>query len=81
MRMSDKEKILKAFGAKVREARKKKGFSQEELSFESGFDRTYISFIERGKRNPSLTTIYKIAEALKVEADSIFPSVDCSSNS
>jgi len=69
----NKDELLKAFGKRVREVRKMKGISQEELSFETEFDRTYISFIERGQRNPSLTTIYKIAEALEVEASDIFP--------
>ena len=55
---------LAAFGAAVREHRERRGLSQEELGFEAELDRTYVSGIERGVRNPTLTTIWKLAEAL-----------------
>lgn len=58
--------MLISFGEAVRDARLKQGVSQEELAFSAGFDRTYISLIERGKRNPSLVTIGKIAIVLNV---------------
>lgn len=56
--------LAKAFGEAVREAREKLNLSQEELGFESELDRTYISGIERGVRNPTLKTILKICRAL-----------------
>jgi len=62
--MLDKNKLLQHFGKNLKEARNHKGISQEELALSLGFDRTYISMIERGKRNPSLFTIYKIAHFL-----------------
>ncbi len=40
--------------------------SQEELAFESGFDRTYISLLERGIRNPTVRSLVKLANALNV---------------
>ena len=46
--------IVKSFGEKVRLYRGKLGITQEELGFKSGLDRTYISGIERGTRNPPL---------------------------
>lgn len=55
-----------AFGKAMRVLRKAKGFSQEKFGFEVGLDRTYISGIERGVRNPSLKNIVKIAQALGV---------------
>lgn len=55
---------LKAFGRAVRAAREKLELSQEELGFQSGIDRTYISGIERGVRNPTLKTMLRIATAL-----------------
>ena len=58
--------ILKKFGQAVRRERKRRGLSQEDLGFEAELDRTYISSVERGRRNISLVNIYRIAHALKV---------------
>jgi transcriptional regulator with XRE-family HTH domain len=58
--------IQKKFGDKLRELRKQKELSQEELAFKSGLHRTYISDIERGSRNVSLKNIEKIANALNL---------------
>lgn len=59
--------ILKVFSSNVRKYRKIKGFSQEELAFISGLHRTYISAVEREKRNISLVNINKLAEALEIK--------------
>jgi transcriptional regulator with XRE-family HTH domain len=64
--------IQKQFGERVRELRKQKGFSQESLALACGLDRTYIGGVERGERNISLINIYKIAEALRVNARELF---------
>ena len=61
-----KKKILIAFGDKVRELRKEKGLSQEELSFKADLHRTYIGMIERAEKNITLINIEKIAKALGV---------------
>lgn len=61
-----KKKILIAFGNKVRELRKEKGLSQEELSFKADLHRTYIGMIERAEKNITLVNIEKIAKALGV---------------
>lgn len=53
-------------GKQVRELRKQKGWTQEKLEEKSGVDRTYISDIERGVRNPSLKSLQKLAKALGV---------------
>ena len=49
-----------------------KGISQEELAFETGLHRTYISDVERGKRSISLKNIEKIAESLGIEIYELF---------
>jgi transcriptional regulator with XRE-family HTH domain len=54
------------FGRQVRKARLLKGLTQEELAFEAKIDLTYMGGIERGKRNPSLTVMARIADALRV---------------
>jgi len=64
--------VVKSFGEKVRLYRGKFGITQEELGFKSGLDRTYISGIERGIRNPSITSASKIVEALGVSLIDFF---------
>jgi transcriptional regulator with XRE-family HTH domain len=49
--------ILKKFGNKIREIRKEKGISQEELAFRAELHRTYISSIERGAQNISAINV------------------------
>lgn len=70
---SEETKLQQAFGARLREVRKKKGFSQEGLALASGLDRTYIGGVERGERNISLVNIQKIAAALGISAKEIVP--------
>lgn len=53
-----------AFGQALRERRVRIGMTQEELAESAGLDRTYVSGVERGERNPSLTNIYRLCEAL-----------------
>ena len=60
--------VRKRIGANVRRLREKKRLSQEKFGFESGIDRTYVSGIERGARNPTATIIEKIAAGLGVPA-------------
>lgn len=60
------------YGKKVREIRKKLGVSQEGLADLANLDRTYISDIENGKRNVSIETIFKIAEALNTPVVEFF---------
>ena len=62
--MQSKTEILIAFGEMVRDFRKSKGLSQEELAEKAGLHRTYVGMIERGERNISLSNISKIAKAL-----------------
>ena len=57
------------FAGNVKRLRKERGMSQEDLAFESGLHRTYISGIERGIRNVGLDNIGVIAEALGVAPD------------
>ncbi len=68
MELKEKDKkFLKSLGVKIKRARFEKDFSQEELAYEAGLDRTYISGIERGERNISVITLKKITEALKID--------------
>ena len=57
-------KSLLPLGRVIRERREALGFSQERLAELCGFDRTYISMLERGMRNPSLQNLFKLADGL-----------------
>lgn len=70
--MEREEKILIKFGERVRELRKKKGLSQEQLAYEADLHRTYIGMIERAEKNITLINIEKIAIALDVSISELF---------
>jgi DNA-binding XRE family transcriptional regulator len=61
----------KAFGMALREVRRSKEISQERLALEAGFDRTYISLIERGISSPTIRKVYRIAQTLNVAPSEI----------
>src|SRR6476659_7734247 len=56
----------------IKEQRNALGISQEELASRAGLHRTYVSEVERGERNPSITSIEKLAHALEVSFTSLF---------
>lgn len=59
-------------GKRVKELRNKLGLSQEELADYAELDRTYITSVERGRRNISIVNIEKLASALKVSLKEFF---------
>ena len=70
--MNSKKDILIKFGERVREIRKDKNLSQEELAFKADLHRTYIGMIERAEKNITLLNIEKIANALEVNINALF---------
>lgn len=70
---SREEEVKRKFGENVREARKRKGLSQEKLAFEVGMDLTSINEIEMGHRSPKLVTIFRIAQALSTASSKLLP--------
>ena len=66
------EGYRQTFGSRVRELRRARGLSQEELADRAGLHRTYLSGIERGQRNPSLKNIAAIAETLGLGLSALF---------
>jgi transcriptional regulator with XRE-family HTH domain len=60
--------LIGLLGANVRQLRKSKGMSQEELALEAGMKRSYLSDLERGTRNPSVRALGRLADALEVDA-------------
>ena len=65
-------RVRKSFGKRVRELRKQKGYSQEQLADKAGLHRTYIGSIERGEQNVSINNIEKIAKSLKIIIPELF---------
>lgn len=59
--------VRQVFGTNVRRLRLEKDMSQEEFGFAAGIDRTYVSGVERGLRNPSLVLAEKFARGLDVD--------------
>lgn len=68
--MSD---VLVRFGERLRVVRQSVGVSQEKLADLAGLHRTYVSSVERGKRNISLLNIERLADALKVSLTDLMP--------
>ena len=56
----------KAFGQALRKLRQEAALSQEQLGFECDFDRTYISLLERGIQSPTLRTMFRLCDTLKI---------------
>ncbi|OQP84875.1 hypothetical protein IA54_017115 [Xanthomonas phaseoli pv. syngonii LMG 9055] len=61
---TDSKFIQKTFGEVLREIRVGRGLSQQELALQSELDRTYVSLLERGLRQPTLTTLIVLAATL-----------------
>lgn len=66
------ETLLKEFGKRLAAIRKEKGFSQEKLAWEAGIGDNQIGRFERGENSASITQIFKICKALKIEAKELF---------
>lgn len=64
--------FLNTLARKIVALRKERGFTQEKLAAESGLDRVAIANIEIGKRRPTVTTLFRLAEALGIEVGSFF---------
>ena len=69
-------RIRHAFGKVLREYRNKRGMTQEALGFDSGYHSTWISQLERGLKQPSLATVFIIANQLGVKPDEMIKAVD-----
>lgn len=63
--------IQARLGQNVRRLREAKGWSQEDYADRAGIHRTYVSDIERGKRNPTVAVVEKLAKPLEVSAGTL----------
>jgi len=64
-------RLAEVSGRRVRQVRHEHGWTQEQLAFEAGVKRAYLSEIENGQRNVSLDVVEKLARALSVGADKL----------
>ena len=77
VRMNRKFNTLQStLGRNVRRLRRELNLSQEELAFQAEIDRTYVSQIERGVINPSLLVLWKIANVLAVDVETLLMKAD-----
>ena len=67
--------MIKQIGQRIRELRKAKGISQEQLGLEAGLHRTYIVSVENGKRNISIIALSRIWEGLHIKPQTFFDSI------
>lgn len=63
--------LIEIFGRNVRQARKDRGWTQEQLAFEAGVKRAYLSEVENGQRNVSLDVVEKLAKALAIDVSTL----------
>jgi transcriptional regulator with XRE-family HTH domain len=67
---------IKSFGLVIKQIRKAQGLSQEALADEAHLDRTFISQLETGSKQASLTTIFRLAAALRINASDLLRRVE-----
>ena len=65
------ETLIAAFAQVLRHARADKGWTQEDLAFDAGIDRTFVGLLETGKRQPSLSVIFALAHALGTKPEKL----------
>jgi len=71
-----KTQPVEAFGKVLRALRAKRGLSQEALALEAGVQRNYVSLIERGVNQPTITIIFKLAAALAMKPSQLIEHVE-----
>ncbi|MBI2925425.1 MAG: helix-turn-helix transcriptional regulator [Verrucomicrobia bacterium] len=74
--MKKRDQALAAFGRNVARIRNERGLSQDKLAEKAELDRTYVSGIERGIRNPGIKVVVRLAHALGVSTDALCQGVD-----
>lgn len=64
--------IYKVIGERIRKLRKAQELSQEQLAERAGIDRSHMGFIEQGRRQPTITTLYKLTKSLGISLEELF---------
>ncbi|WP_081836889.1 helix-turn-helix domain-containing protein [Thiomicrospira sp. S5] len=63
--------LIDAFAHTLKQIRMEKNVSQQKLALDANLDRTYISLLERGLRQPTITTLFQLAEALEIPVEEL----------
>jgi transcriptional regulator with XRE-family HTH domain len=74
--MQDLLQVKIKLGERVRSLREKRGLSQEDLAHETGFGRSFMSAIERGKKDVRISTLVKLATIFKVSLSQLLRGID-----
>lgn len=74
--MGKRDPLLAAFGRNLREYREAKALTQEALAEKADMDRTYVSDIERGVRNPGIKNVARLAGALGISSAKLVEGID-----
>jgi len=69
--------LINAFAAAIKSRRAAMGWSQEELAWRAGVDRTFIARLESCRNQPSLSVVFALAEALKVSVPNLMADTQC----
>ena len=64
------------FGAELKKARETAGLSQEKLAFEAEIDRSYVSLLENDRKSPTLDVLFRIADAIGIQASELIGRVE-----
>lgn len=73
-----KKSVEQLLGDAIRTRREELGLSQEQLAFESGLHRTYISQLERGMKSPTIRVLFTLAKALDIEPQKLIAGISAS---
>ncbi len=72
----NEKRLQKCFGETLRNLRIQKGLSQEKLAGECGLDRTFISLLERGLRQPTISSLFKISAVLEIKSSALIKEIE-----
>jgi transcriptional regulator with XRE-family HTH domain len=70
------QRILSALAKRMKELRKKRGYSQEAFADHAGLHRVAVGWIEQGKRVPSLKTLVKISQGFGISVSELLKGID-----
>ena len=73
--ITNEQLILNNLAKNIKSKRQELKLSQEQLASKCGFDRTYISLLERGKRNPSIINLKKLCDGLETELSNLLQNI------